>query len=233
VADSVSVDNRFRTRKADPMKTIRSFILAVTVLATGTTVPSSFAADKVSDDELRKEVLELRDLPPEERRVKKRELMEKVSPEQREKLRERLQNIRPGGLASGTNSPTATPEQRAARQKQVGELIAKRIADLEKKQTDGNITDQEKQQLERTKKAQEQLKNGQTPLLGQRQPDATPEQRDARMKAMREMAGKRLADLEKKKADGTLTAAEETQLGRLKAMQSRQKTGPTGAPTSK
>lgn len=215
------------------MKTIRSFILAVTVLATGTTVPSSFAADKVSDDELRKEVLELRDLPPEERRVKKRELMEKVSPEQREKLRERLQNIRPGGLASGTNSPTATPEQRAARQKQVGELIAKRIADLEKKQTDGNITDQEKQQLERTKKAQEQLKNGQTPLLGQRQPDATPEQRDARMKAMREMAGKRLADLEKKKADGTLTAAEETQLGRLKAMQSRQKTGPTGAPTSK
>ena len=215
------------------MKTIRSFILTLAVLATGAIVPSSFAAEKVSDDELRNEVLELRDLPPEERRVKQRELMEKVSPEQREKLRERLQNLRPGGLASGTNSPTATPEQRAARQKQVGELIAKRIADLEKKQTDGNITDQEKQQLERTKKAQEQLKNGQPPLLGQRQPDATPEQRDARMKAMREMAGKRLAALEKKKAEGTLTPDEETQLGRLKTMQSRQKAGPDDAPKSK
>ena len=215
------------------MKTIRSFILTLAVLATGAIVPSSFAAEKVSDDELRNEVLELRDLPPEERRVKQRELMEKVSPEQREKLRERLQNLRPGGLASGTNSPTATPEQRAARQKQVGELIAKRIADLEKKQTDGNITDQEKQQLERTKKAQEQLKNGQPPLLGQRQPDATPEQRDARMKAMREMAGKRLAALEKKKAEGTLTPDEETQLGRLKTMQSRQKAGPADAPKSK
>ena len=215
------------------MKTIRSFILTLAVLATGAIVPSSFAAEKVSGDELRNEVLELRDLPPEERRVKQRELMEKVSPEQREKLRERLQNLRPGGLASGTNSPTATPEQRAARQKQVGELIAKRIADLEKKQTDGNITDQEKQQLERTKKAQEQLKNGQPPLLGQRQPDATPEQRDARMKAMREMAGKRLAALEKKKAEGTLTPDEETQLGRLKTMQSRQKAGPDDAPKSK
>ncbi len=215
------------------MKTIRSFILALAVLATGATVPSSFAAEKVSDEELRKEVLELRDLPPEERRVKQRELMEKVSPEQREKLRERLQNLRPGGLASGTNAPTATPEQRAARQKQVGELIAKRIADLEKKQTKGNITDQEKQQLERARKAQEQLKNGQSPLLGQRQPDATPEQRDARMKAMREMAGKRLADLEKKKAEGTLTPEEETQLGRLKTMQSRQKAGPADAPKSK
>ena len=215
------------------MKTIRSFILTLAVLATGAIVPSSFAAEKVSDDELRNEVLELRDLPPEERRVKQRELMEKVSPEQREKLRERLQNLRPGGLASGTNSPTATPEQRAARQKQVGELIAKRIADLEKKQTDGNITDQEKQQLERTKKVQEQLKNGQPPLLGQRQPDATPEQRDARMKAMREMAGKRLAALEKKKAEGTLTPDEETQLGRLKTMQSRQKAGPADAPKSK
>ena len=215
------------------MKTIRSFILTLAVLATGAIVPSSFAAEKVSDDELRNEVLELRDLPPEERRVKQRELMEKISPEQREKLRERLQNLRPGGLASGTNSPTATPEQRAARQKQVGELIAKRIADLEKKQTDGNITDQEKQQLERTKKIQEQLKNGQPPLLGQRQPDATPEQRDARMKAMREMAGKRLAALEKKKAEGTLTPDEETQLGRLKTMQSRQKAGPADAPKSK
>ena len=215
------------------MKTIRSFILTLAVLATGAIVPSSFAAEKVSDDELRNEVLELRDLPPEERRVKQRELMEKVSPEQREKLRERLQNLRPSGLASGTNPPTASPEQRAARQKQVGELIAKRIADLEKKQTDGNITDQEKQQLERTKKIQEQLKNGQPPLLGQRQPDATPEQRDARMKAMREMAGKRLAALEKKKAEGTLTPDEETQLGRLKTMQSRQKAGPDDAPKSK
>ena len=53
------------------------------------------------------------------------------------------------------------------------------------------------------------------------------------MKAMREMAGKRLAALEKKKTEGTLTPDEETQLGRLKTMQSRQKAGPADAPKSK
>lgn len=215
------------------MKTIRSIVLTVAVLAAGTSAPSSSAAEKISDEELRKEVLELRELPPEERRVKQRELMEKVSPEQREKLRERLQNLRPGGLASGTNAPTATVEQREARQKQVGEMIAKRISDLEKKQTDGTITDQEKLQLERAKKGREQLKNGQPPLLGQRPADTTPEQREARIKAMRETAGKRLADLEKKKVEGTLTPEEETQLGRLKSMQARQKAGPADAPKSK
>ena len=150
------------------MKTIRSFILTVAVLAAGAMAPSSFAAEKLSDEELRKEVQELRDLPPEERRVRQRELMEKASPEQREKLRERLQNLRPGGLASGTNAQVATPEQR-----------------------------------------------------------------EARRKAKRDMAGKRLADLEKKKAEGTLTPEEETQLGRLKTMRARQQSGSAAAPKSK
>lgn len=215
------------------MKTIRSFIVTVAVLAAGATVPSSFAAEKLSDEELRKEALELRDLPPEERRVKQRELMEKVSPEQRAKLRERLQGVRPSFPSGGTNATVATPEQREARKKQAGEMLGKRIAELEKKQTDGTITEQEKQQLGRATKAQEQLKNGQPPLLGQRPADAAPEQREARMKAMREMVVKRLADLEKKKAEGTLTTDEETQLGRLKRMQARQQPGSADAPKSK
>lgn len=215
------------------MKNSRSLILIVAVLAAGATVPGSFAAEKLSDEELRKEVLELRELPPEERRVKQRELMEKISPEQREKLRERLQNLRPGGPASATNAPTATADQRKARQKQVGEMIAKRISDLEEKQEDGSITDEEKQLLERAKKSREQLKNGQPPLLGQREADASPEQREARTKALKEMAGRRLADLEKKKTEGTLTPEEQTQLQRLQTMRSRQKAGAPEVPKSK
>ena len=219
--------------KAIPMKTIRSLILTVAVIAMGATADNSFSAEKLSDEDLRKEVQELRDLPPEERRVKQRELMDKITPEQREKLRERLQNVRPGGPAGGTNVTAVTPEQRAARMKQAEELIGKRIADLEKKQSDGTITDQEKQQLTRAKQAQERLKNGQAPLLGQGQADMTPAQREARAKTMREMAAKRLADLEKKKTEETLSPAEETQLERLRTMQSRQKAAPADAPKSK
>ena len=219
--------------KAIPMKTIRSLILTVAVVATGATANNSFAAEKLSDEDLRKEVQELRALPPEERRVKQRELMEKVSPELREKLRERRQNVRPGGPAGGTNAPVVTPEQRAARMKQAEEMIGKRMADLEKKQADGTITDQEKQQFTRAKQAQERLKNGQAPLLGQAQADMTPAQREARTKTMREMAAKRLAELEKKKTEETLSPAEETRLERLRTMQSRQKAAPADAPKSK
>lgn len=215
------------------MKTLRSIILTVAIAATGATANLSFAAEKLSDEDLRKEVQALRDLPPEERRVKQRELMDKITPEQREKLRERLQNLRPDGLAGGTNAPVLTPEQREARKKQATEMIVKRIADLEKKQADGTITDQEKQQLTRAKQALEMVKNGQPPLLGQgRGTERTPEQRETQAKTLREMAEKRLTALEKKKAEGTLSAAEETQLQRLKTMQARQKTAEK-APESK
>lgn len=205
------------------MKTLRSIILTVAVVATAAIPNRAFAAEKLSDEELRKEVQELRSLPPEERRVKQRELVEKISPEQREKLRERLQTLRPAG-PGGTNVSTLTPEQREARMKQGQEMLAARIADLEKKQADGTITDAEKQQLARAKQAQERLKSGQPPLLGRgNAAEANPEQRAAQAQALRDRAGKRLTDLEKKKAEGTLTAEEETQLTRLKAMQARQK----------
>jgi hypothetical protein len=205
------------------MKTLSSIILTLAVVAAATIPTRSFAAEKLSDEELRKEVQELRSLPPEERRVKQRELVEKISPEQREKLRERLQTLRPAG-PGGTNVQAMTPEQREARMKQGREMLATRIADLEKKQADGTITDEEKQQLARAKQAQERLKNGQPPLLGRgNAAEANPEQRASQVQALRDRAEKRLGDLEKKKADGTLTAEEETQLTRLKAMQARQK----------
>lgn len=201
------------------MKTLRSIILTVAVVATSAAATNSFAAEKLSNEELRKEVQELRSLPPEERRVKQRELADKISPEQREKLRERLQTLRPNGPA-GTNVQTTTPEQREARRKQGLEMLAARIADLEKKQADATITDEEKQKLATAKQTQERLKNGQPPLLGRgKAAEVSPEQRAAQA----QRAKNRLSDLEKKKAEGTLTAEEETQLTRLKALQARQK----------
>ena len=74
---------------------------------------------------------------------------------------------------------------------------------------------------ERRKKLQE---------LRQQRQQQTPEQREAQRKQMRARMDKRLADLEKKKADGTLTEDETKQLERLEQMKKRQdQGGPQGA----
>ena len=86
--------------------------------------------DTVDREKLRQE---LQNLPPEERRKKLQEMRE-----QRQQL---------------------TPEQREAQRKQMRERMDKRLADLQKKKTDGTITEQETKQLERLeqmKKRQEQ-----------------------------------------------------------------------------
>ena len=61
------------------------------------------------------------------------------------------------------------------------------------------------------------------PLLGPGRTNLSGEDLAARTKALRDQAVKRLADLEKKQADGTITEQEKTQLQRLKTMQARQK----------
>ena len=69
---------------------------------------------------------------------------------------------------------------------------------------------------ERRKKIQE--------LREQRQ-QLTPEQREAQRKQVRERMEKRLADLHKKKTDGTITEQETKQLERLEQVKKRQEQG--------
>ncbi len=206
-----------------PMKTSHLLPLSLAIAALAFAAPNTSAAVKLTEAELADEIKDLQAMPPEERRVKQRELMDKLTPEQREKARERLLTLRPGGLAAGQNLQALTPEEREARMKQLKEMADKQIADLEKKQSDGTITEQEKTRLTRAKQAQERLKNGQPPLLGPGRTNVSGEDLAARTKALREQAAKRLADLEKKQADGTITEQEKTQLQRLKTMQARQK----------
>jgi hypothetical protein len=62
----------------------------------------------------------------------------------------------------------------------------------------------------------------------------TPEQREAKRKELRERFEKRLADLKKKKTDGTLTEQEAKQLEQMEQMKKRlQQFGRGGAPPPK
>ena len=63
--------------------------------------------------------------------------------------------------------------------------------------------------------------------LREKQQKLTPEEREAQRKQIRERMEKRLADLHKKKADGTLTEQETKQLERLEQMKKRQEQGGT------
>ena len=82
----------------------------------------------------------------------------------REKLRQELQNLPPEERRKKLQEmreqrQQQTPEQREAQRKQMRERMDKRLADLQKKKTDGTITEQETKQLERLeqmKKRQEQ-----------------------------------------------------------------------------
>ena len=58
-----------------------------------------------------------------------------------------------------------------------------------------------------------------------KQPKLTPEQREAQRKVWRERMEKKLEDLKKKKADGTLTPQEEKQLERMQELLKRWEQG--------
>jgi len=124
-------------------------------------------ADNTPRDELREK---LRNLPPEEREARIRELRERRSITnstrlQWEKFREEIKDLPPEQRAAkmkewrdkhGPPRPpvrdelrNSTPEQRAARMKEWRERLEKRVAELRRKQAAGDISDDQKRQLER------------------------------------------------------------------------------------
>jgi hypothetical protein len=141
------------------MKTKHILGLAVGIIALGFT--SNLRAEDAAKPpaDLKAKVEELRGLPPEERRVKQRELMQSLTPEQRKELRASIQKHQHGAVhpdANGKKRSELTSEQAEARKKKAAE----RLTVLEKKKADGTITEQESKQLERMKTAQERVKAG-------------------------------------------------------------------------
>jgi hypothetical protein len=141
------------------MKTKHILGLALGIIALGFT--SNLRAEDAakSPSDLKAKIEELRGLPPEERRVKQRELMQSLTPEQRKELRAAIQKRQSGAVrseANGKKPSDLTQEQIEARQKKVAE----RLALLEKKKADGTITEQESKQLERINNARARVAAG-------------------------------------------------------------------------
>lgn len=144
-----------------------------------------------SREEIRKE---LEALPPEQRQARLAEIREKMknSPEM-QKLREELKNM--------------PPEQREAKMKELREKYGQPGAGPEAgKMREKYGKGEGAGELE---KRREEFKN------------LTPEQRETKMKEMREKFAERRTDLEKKKANGTITPEESKQLERIEAMAKR------------
>lgn len=172
-----------------------------------------------SREEIRKE---LEALPPEQREARLKEIRERMqrSPEM-QKLREEIMAL--------------PPEQREARMKEIREKYGKgggapeagklreEMKELTPEQREARMKEMRErggkgEGSEEFAKRREEFKN------------LSPEEREAKMKEMREQfAGKR-KELEKKRADGTISPEEDRMLERIEAMGKRGEQGKEGAP---
>ncbi len=143
------------------------------------------------------------------------------SPEQREKMAKEL-GLNPDELK---NLP---PQERFAK---IKEATDKKIAELQKKKADGTITDDERQTLQRLEDRKKAFAEHGAGGAGGGRGNFSPEQREKmlkelglnpddlkdltpeqRMAKIKEASDKKYTELEKKKADGTLTDAEKETL---------------------
>jgi len=173
-----------------------------------------------SREEIRKE---LEALPPEQREARLAGIREKMknNPEM-QKLREEIMAL--------------PPEQREARMKEIREKYGKgggaapeagkrreEMKDLTPEQREAKMKELRERGgkgggAEEFAKRREELKN------------LPPEEREAKMKEMREQFTAKRTELEKKKADGSITPEEEQMLERFEAMGKRGEKGKEGAP---
>jgi len=188
------------------MKRLRLFLCAAFILATGNNL-SLRAADEAAPPikpqippELREQ---LKNLPPAERDAKLKEWRDKQRTEG-EKRREELKNV--------------PLQEREARLKELQERRSERMtnrAEFEKRREEfRNLSPEERQK--KIQELQEQRRAERPEFKG-----ITTQEREAKRKEMRSRLDKQLADLRKKKTDGTITDPEQRRLQHMEEIAKR------------
>lgn len=200
------------------MKRMKLFSLsAVALMAIGASL-ALLAADESAPaprpqvpPELREQV---RNLPPEEREAKLKEWRDQRRAEM-EKRREELKNL--------------PPQERNAKLRELRERQSEGLPGREeferRREEFKNLSPQERQN--RIRELQEQRRAERFELKG-----LGTEEREAKRKEMRARLDRQLAELRKKKTDGTLTEAEQRRLEAMETLMKRfEQDGPGSSPT--